>query len=393
MGVTAGRVRGRGREERGRRARRTLGALLCALLGALLWTPGVRSDQTFPPTADEVALGARVAKEIESQYRVVTDPAQVERITRIGETLARVVERQDLTYHFKILSIAAVNSFAVPGGWVYVTEGMMRFVRSDNELAAVLAHELTHINHRDYYIQAARSQGMTPWLILAAALSVMARSPAPLVGVSAGTTGAMSTYQRDLEENADLTGISYLTKTPYDPVAMLTLMEHLAQSERLSGLPDDAGIYQDHPKPAERVTYIYADLQRLGIPIVRRLAEGYLKITLAPRTPEDARSVTILVDGQPVLTLGATVDGQSPADRAQAVMARLDTFFNGDPAAYDVRAVDLLDRWSVVGNETVLFEVTPADAAYLSMTPRDLAEDLRARLARVVAAAPYNRKF
>jgi beta-barrel assembly-enhancing protease len=376
-------------EERGHRA---VALLLCSVLAALLWPPSVGADQ-FPPTADEVKLGARVAKEIESQYRVVTNPVEVERVTRLGETLTRFVERQDLDYHFKILSVPAVNSFAIPGGWVYVTEGMMRFVRSDDELAAVLSHELTHINHRHYYIQAARSRGMTPLLVLAAALSVLARSPAPLMGVSAGTTGAMSSYQRDLEKDADLNGISYLTQTSYSPVAMLTLMEHLAQSDRLSGQPDDLGIYQDHPRPAERVAYIYTDLTQRGVPIVRRIAEGYLKVTLAPRAPEGAQSATILVDGQPVLTLVAAVDGQSPADRAQAVMARLDAFFNRDPAPYDVRAVNVLDRWSVVGDETVLYEVTPPDAAFLQVTPRELAETVRAHLAGVITAAPYNRKF
>lgn len=372
---------------------RSLGVLLCGLLAALLWTPSASGDQAWPSSADETKFGAKIAKEIESQYRLVSDPAQVERVTRIGETVARFVERQDLEYHFRILSVGVVNSFAIPGGWVYVTEGMMRFARSDDELAAVLAHELTHINHRHYYIQAERSKSMTPWLILAAALSVLARSPAPLMGAGAGTTGAMSTYQRDLEKDADLTGIAYLTKTSFAPVGMLTLMEHLAQTERLSGLPDDLGIYQDHPRPGERVAYIYNDLMRRGIPIVRRISEGYLKLTLAPRTPEGTRPVTILVDGEPVLTLGATVDGQSPADRAQAVMARLDAFFNRDPAPYDVRAVNLLDRWSVVGSETVLFEVTPQDAAFLQVTPRELAEDVRARLARAIAVAPYNRKF
>jgi len=393
MGVqcTGARLMRRGAGEKG--VHWAVAFLLCGVLAALLWTPGAGADQAFPPTADEAKLGAQVAKEIESQYRVVTNPVEVERITRIGETLARLVERQDLEYHFKILSVAAVNSFAIPGGWVYVTEGMMRFVRSDDELAAVLSHELTHINHRHYYIQAARSRGMTPFLVLAAALSVLARSPAPLMGVGAGTTGAMSSYQRDLEKDADLNGISYLTKTSYSPVAMLTLMEHLAQSDRLSGQPDDLGIYQDHPRPAERVAYIYNDLMQRGIPVVRRIAEGYLKVTLAPRGPEGAQSVTILVDGQPVLTLGAVVDGQSPVDRAQAVMARLDAFFNRDPAPYDVRAVDVLDSWSVVGDETVLYEVTPQDAAFLQVTPRELAGNVRAHLAGVITAAPYNRKF
>ena len=382
---------GRGKGEKS--VHRSLGILLCGLLAALLWAPSAGGDQAWPSTADEAKFGAQIAKEIESQYRVVSDPAQVERVSRLGEIVARFVERQDLEYHFKILSVRAVNSFAIPGGWVYVTEGMMRFARSDDELAAVLAHELTHINHRHYYIQAERSKSMTPWLVLAAALSVLAHSPAPLMGAGAATTGAMSTYQRDLEKDADLTGIVYLTKTSFAPVGMLTLMEHLAQTERLSGLPDDMGIYQDHPRPGERVAYIYNDLMRRGIPIVRRLSEGYLKLTLAPRTPEGTRPVTILVDGEPVLTLGVTLNGQSPADRAQAVMAQLDAFFNRDPAPYDVRAVNVLDRWTVVGSETVLFEVMPQDAAFLQATPRELAEDVRARLARAIAAAPYNRKF
>jgi beta-barrel assembly-enhancing protease len=371
---------------------RALGIGLGLTLGAALWASPVGADQ-WPPTSDEVKLGAQIAKEIEAHYRIVTNPAQVERLTRVASALTQVVERQDLTYHFKIVDIPGVNSLAVPGGWVFVTEGMMKFVRSDDELAAVLAHELTHINHRHYYIQAARAQHMTPGLILAAALSVLARSPAPLVGEQLATQGAMSDYQRDLERDADLNGIAYLTKTPYSPVAMLTLMEHLSDAERYSGVPTDLGIYQDHPTAAERVEYIRADLIERHIPIVRRTAEGYLKIALDPETPGDGQPVTIRVDGVPVLTIGAAADGRSPIDRAQAAAARLDAFFNQDPAAYDVRAVSLQDHWQVVGHESVLFEVTPEDASYAHTTPRAVAEDLRGRLVQVIAAAPYNRKF
>jgi Zn-dependent protease with chaperone function len=372
--------------------RRVLEAFLGLLLGAVVWTLPVGADQ-WPPTSDEAQLGAKIAKEIEAHYRLVTQPGQVDRIARVGSAVARVVERQDLTYHFKIVDIPGVNALAIPGGWVYVTEGMMKFVRSDDELAAVLAHELTHINHRHYYIQQQRAQGMTPGLILAAALSVLAHSPAPLMGEQLATRGAMSDYQRDLEKDADLTGITYLTQTSYSSVAMLTLMEHLSNAERFSGLPTDLGIYQDHPSAAERVGYIRADLTRRNIPLVRRIAESYLEITLDPEIPEEGQPVTIRVDGVPVLTIGAAADGRSPIERAQATAARLDAFFNQDPAAYDVRTVNLRDRARVIGNEGVLFEVTPQDATYARTTPQAVAEDLRARLAQVIAAAPYNRKF
>ncbi len=377
---------------RGVRERLVAGIVIPLMLAGVLLAPAAGAPQ-FPPTSDEVKLGADASKEIESQYRLVTDPAMVDRVTRIGEALAHVVERQDLTFHFKILDVPVVNAFSIPGGWVYVTRGMMRFVRTDHELAAVLAHELTHINRRHYYIQQERASHMTPALILAAAISVLAHSAVPIMGVQLATQGAMSNYQRDLEREADLTGISYLEETPYSPVGMLTLMEHLAALERLSGQPDDLGIFQDHPKAAERVAYIHDDLVHLAIPVVRRISEGYLKISLDPAAPAGAQPVTIWVDGQPVITIGTAAGGQTPAERAQGVLARLNAFFNRDPAPYDPRVAAIQERWSVIGAETVVFDVTPQDAAFARMTPEALAQDIKARLSRVIAAAPYNRKF
>src|SRR5205807_384368 len=275
-----------------------IGIAICGLLRS---PPAVSADET----ADEIRLGAQIAKEIESHYRVVTDPAMVDRLARVGDALVPVVDRQDLTYHFRVIDIPGVNALGVPGGRVYVTRGMMKFVRSDHELAAVLAHELTHVAHRHYYVQQARESRMAPALVIAAALSVLARSAAPIVGVSLATQGAMANYQRDLEKEADLTGISYLTKTSYSPVAMLTLMEHLAQG----------------------------------------------------------------------------------------LAARLNAFVNTDPAPYDVRDVISPGRWTVIGGQTELFEVTPEDAAYENGSPKAVAEGLRARLAEALAEAPYYRKF
>lgn len=369
-------------------ARRPVRAFVGAIVVVLLWVPNAIADQT----SDEIKLGAEIVRQIESRYRVVTNPAQVERITRIGDVVARVVDRQDLTYHFKILDINGVNALALPGGWVYVTEGMMKFVRSDDELAAVLAHELTHVTHRHYFIQEARSRNMLPATLVAAVLSVLAHSAAPLIGVELATQGAMANYQRDLEKEADLTGVAFLTKTGYSPVAMLTLMEHLAQADRLSGRPDSSGL-EDHPEPGERVEYIRTDLARRGIPLLRRKPEGYLQLAQEPPLPAAAQPVTILVDREPILTIAVAANGLSAAERARAIYGRLDRFFDRDPAPFDVRVVSLPDRLAIIGGETVLLEITPADAEYVHLTPRAFADLIRARLAHVIAAAPYNRKF
>jgi len=175
-------------------------------------------------------------------------------------------------------------------------------------------------------------------------------------------------------------------------VAMLTLMEHLAQESRFVGQPDPTGL-EDHPLPQERVDYIRADLQNRHIPIVRRPVEGYLKIALEPAQPAAGAPVTVRVDGQLIVTLGASVDGQAAADRALALAVRLNTFFNRDPEPFDVRAVAAGGTWSVVGGEMPLFEVTPQDAAFAQTTAAALAEEIHASLTRVITAAPYVRKF
>jgi beta-barrel assembly-enhancing protease len=370
-------------------ARRLAAAIVALGLCGVLLAPLAQADQL----SDEIKLGAQAAKDIESRYRVVTDPAMVERLNTVVDAIVRVVDRQDITYHVKILDIPGVNALGIPGGWVYVTKGMMKFVRSDHELAAVLAHEFTHVAHRHYYIQQERQSRMLPALIIAAALSALARSAVPLYGVSLATQGALANYSRDLEREADLTGIAYLTKAGYSPVAMLTLMEHFAQADKLIGQPDYGELYADHPKPDERVAYIAKDLAARGIPIVRRIPQGYLRVTADPAGAAGDQPVTILVDGRPVFQLGATVGGQAPAQRAPALLDRLNTFFNTDPVPYDVRAVNLLDQWSVIGGQTRLLDVTPQDAAYAKTSQKALAEQFRKALADAIARGAQDRKF
>ncbi len=349
----------------------------------------VHADQTD----DEIKLGAQAAKDIESRYRVVTDPAMVERLNTVVNALVPVLDRHDLpAYHVKILDIPGVNAVGIPGGWVYVTKGMMKFVRSDHELAAVLAHEFTHVAHRHYYIQQERQSRMLPVLIAAAILSALARSAVPLYGVSLATQGALANYSRDLEREADLNGIAYLTKTGYSPVAMLTLMEHLAQADKLAGQPDYSDIYLDHPRPDERVAYIAKDLAARRIPIVRRIPEAYLQLTVDPAAAVGDQPVTILVDGRPVFQLGATVGSQAPAQRVPALLDRLNVFFDSDPAPYDVHAVNIVDQWSVIGGQTHLFDVTPQDAAYAKTSQKALAEQFRSALAAAIGRGAQNRK-
>jgi beta-barrel assembly-enhancing protease len=356
-----------------RRGLRACAAMVLA--GALLGNMPTRGETlTFPSTADEVKQGAQLAHQIESHYRMVSDAPQLARITGVGDAVAAAVQRRDLTFHFQIVGTSDVASVSLPGGWVYVTEGMMRFVRTDDELAAVLGHELAEIDHHDYYIQEARMRQIGALI-------------AQLFGQNTG-------YQQDLEEDADLTSVTYLQKTTYSPVAMLTVLEHLVQTARLTGQFSATGTSSQAQNPLEeRAEYLKTQLNQRHIPIIRRAAEGYLKITLDPPAAAGGEPVTIRVDGTPVLTLATMAEGQTPAQRAQNIVARLDTFFNGDPTPYDVHVTTLLGQTTVIGGQTVLYNLSPEDAAYAHVDPRILADRVRFQLARAIAAAAYNQRF
>jgi predicted Zn-dependent protease len=96
----------------------------------------------------EVDIGRQAATDLERQYGVVNDPAAQARVTRIGERIAGLTPRADLPWTFKILNDASVNALALPGGFIYVTRGLMDLNLPDTELAGILGHEIAHVTER-----------------------------------------------------------------------------------------------------------------------------------------------------------------------------------------------------------------------------------------------------
>ena len=93
----------------------------------------------------EIEMGRQTAMQLEAKYGVVQDYALQERVNRIGQSLVKVSERQDLEYSFKVLNSDEVNALACPGGFIYVFKGLIDYMPSDAELAGVLGHEITHV--------------------------------------------------------------------------------------------------------------------------------------------------------------------------------------------------------------------------------------------------------
>ncbi len=136
-------------------------ALCLALVGFLVaQEPAPEQPTLSPRDQQEVEFGKKVVAEIEKHYKFVTDPELVERVDRIGQVLAEIARQTPTVarygesgpapfqYTFRIIDEKEVNAFSVPGGFIFVYRGLLDFVSSDDELAAVLAHEIAHAAHR-----------------------------------------------------------------------------------------------------------------------------------------------------------------------------------------------------------------------------------------------------
>lgn len=355
-------------------------SILLAVIALLVI--GTAPARGAPSDDAEIRIGRDYARRIELEYTVVTEPAVAERVARIGQLIAETSERPTLPWSFKVIEFAEPNAVALPGGFVYVTKPMLSFVRSDHELAAVLAHEVAHTARRHQMEMIRRSNQAIFWTIL---IAVLTADPNVAAGAQLISYGMLSGYTRDLEREADLLSIAYLARTPYTPVAALTLMERLLREERFRATVDP-GAFRDHPRTEERVAYLQTELRRRGIPIIRRTAANFLRISTQMVTDGGREIAELSVNETPVVRL---------PDHARIVgmAATLGQFFDSDPDPGHVTTIRLGDTWEIIGGGKVLLTIKAADAAFFGVTAADAATQIQSRLRWAIEQDRRKRQF
>ncbi|MDR5683386.1 MAG: M48 family metalloprotease [Armatimonadota bacterium] len=323
----------------------------------------------------EIEQGRRAAQQIERQLKVVTDPEVNERVTRIGRAIAAVTERPDLPWTFRVVEHRVPNAVALPGGYIYLTSAIVRILRTDHELAGLLAHEAAHValrHHRRMEREALRTN------LIVMLVAVLVRDANVAAGAQLLGGGLLSAFTREMEREADRAAVGYVLQTEWHPVGVLTLLERMAWEDLLTANVDP-GAFRTHPTWAERLRAVENELHRRGVPIHRRISMGFLRIDVAEEELRGAAVGVIRVNGEVVMRLSG---GRARADQ---VARRLDHVFNEDPSPFDVRAVGVMDEWTVrIGDERVL-TVTGDDVRLLGRSARDLANDYAQRLRQAIA--------
>ncbi|MGL4318471.1 MAG: M48 family metalloprotease [Pseudomonas sp.] len=187
-----------------------------------------RNDFVMMSEQQEIDLGRNYAQEIAKQYPRYPDEKLQAYVQQVGERVARNSHRSNLAYSFTVIDSPEINAFAVPGGHIYIHRGLMAYLSSEAELAAVLGHEVGHVTARHSVRQQSQS---TAWNILGQAVAIGSG-----VGAAGDLTSALGGafvrgYGRDMELEADGLGAQYLARSGYDPQAMIEVVKVLKSQE------------------------------------------------------------------------------------------------------------------------------------------------------------------
>ena len=201
--------------------------------------------------AEEIAIGQQHDAEIRREMGVYDDPELQRYVNQIGQELARVSHRPNLPWTFTIVDSPAINAFALPGGYIYLTRGILAYLDDEAELAGVLGHEIGHVTAR-HAAQAYTRQAQVG--IGLAILSIFVPATAPFADLSsAGLSVLFLRHGREAELEADRLGVEYGSGVGYDPAGVPRFLATLARIDKLSerGVPN---WLSTHPDPGSRVT-------------------------------------------------------------------------------------------------------------------------------------------
>jgi predicted Zn-dependent protease len=209
-----------------------------------------KKQLVFMSEAQEIAMGKESDPQIVAFFGLYDDPQLQKFITDKGLEMAAISHRPKLNYEFKVVDSPVINAFAVPGGYVYFTRGIMAHFNNEAEFAGVLGHEIGHITARHSVIQQ-RNQLLGQLGIIAGVILVPELSQF-VEPMSQGMQLALLSFGRDAERQSDKLGVEYSSKIGYDATEMAGFFETLERQQAKSGGGDIPDFLSTHPSPEER---------------------------------------------------------------------------------------------------------------------------------------------
>lgn len=333
-----------------------LAGLLLHAFGCAMNPVSGRPELALVTEAQEKQLGDQEAEKIEQQMGLVRDEPFARYLNELGRRLAGESPRPNLDYRFHVVDMAEPNAFALPGGHIYVSRGLLALANSEDELAGVVGHEVGHVAAR-HSVQTISKRG--PFALIFGAASGLAGLVSPLVGNVIGGVGELtqsiifSPYSRGQENEADRVGQDMAARAGWDPAGLTKLLTSL---DREVGLHDEGrrnpSFFDTHPPTPDRAakTAAYAKkLTRVSREPISASPEAFVRrldgLVVGPRAangvvndssfqhpdlnffvefPDDwkvqnfpRKIVAVAGEGEAVVLLGAVAEGNDPLEGAK----------------------------------------------------------------------------
>ena len=315
----------------------------------------------------ELEMGRKYYSQILQSQTLYQDPKIQSYVQSIGDSLAELSHRSDLIYRFTVLDSPDVNAFALPGGYIFINRGLMVYLSSEEELAAVLGHEIGHVTARHSVRQISQAQ----------VLSIISYAVAREAGSAAGdlaniASGALvAGYGRDMELQADSLGAEYMAKQGYSALGMIDTISVLKEHElystevskrRGSNQQTYHGIFASHPSNDSRLKEVIKKADSLRKDSLESNSLNYLK----------------------------RIEGMTYGDSQVAGILRKNGFYHKD---LDIRLISP-DNWEVLNTPNSLTFIAPEGKASLQVSVSDQVrkETPKNYLSRLTSGEVYQSK-
>ena len=325
--------------------------VLLALIGCAVNPVTGQQELVLVSENQEIALGRQYHPQILREYGEYQDPQLQAYVNEIGQRLAAQSHRNDLVYRFTVLDSAEVNAFALPGGYIYITRGLIGYMNSEAELAAVLGHEIGHVTARHSVRQQTASTAASLAYTLGSILvpEIGGNVGQNLYGVVSGAL--LSGYGREMELEADGLGAEYLARTGYDARAILEVLGTLKAQEQFASQVAQAegrepqsyhGLFASHPDNDTRLQEVVAKAT-------------FLAPDMGTAAPDQA-------------AFRAATDGMVFGDSAKQGIRRGNRFYHADMGF----AVTFPEGWALKNLPDSLVAVAPQGKASAQLTVEDI---------------------
>ncbi len=340
-----------------------LGLIISMLTGCAQNPVTGSNDFVMMSENQEIAIGRQNDAEIKKQYKVYGSKALQDYVNSVGQRIAKQSHRPDLQYHFTVLDTPDINAFALPGGYVYITRGILAYLNSEAEMAAVLGHEIGHVTARHGVRQQSAAQAANIGITIASIFvpEINSMGGQNITNIIGGAL--LSGYGRDHELEADRLGAEYLTRTDYDPHAIITVIGVLKGQEL-----KDAELAKQEGREPRRYHGLFATHPDNDTRLQQAVGEAGKNA--APHAHFEGRKEFL-----------AATEGLIFNDSSEQGVVRSNAFYHGDLGM----AIQFPKNWQVHNLPTSLIAVSPQGEVQMQMkldeSPKGSPEEYARRFA------------